>query len=195
MRHGTFSAATLNPAERGPRPRWLPCRRPSNDKYSLGELPVEAPYIVETSPGNFQPVYIFERPLVAAVAKPVLAALSDSVGGDSGTKDCSHVWRIPGRTPPHSQGTPPNRATVHELAANCRGMGPLGQYVQVGQFVQLPRFAAWRCRGMPLRCPSRRFRGCAGKSLKPMDWGRGNFEIGDRPLSFVRAARALRGLP
>jgi len=27
-----------------------------NDKYSLGELPVEAPYIVETSPGNFQPV-------------------------------------------------------------------------------------------------------------------------------------------
>jgi hypothetical protein len=32
-----------------------------NDKYSLGELPVEAPYIVETSPGNFQPVYIFER--------------------------------------------------------------------------------------------------------------------------------------
>jgi hypothetical protein len=29
-----------------------------NDKYSLGELPVEAPYIVVMSPGNFQPVYI-----------------------------------------------------------------------------------------------------------------------------------------
>jgi hypothetical protein len=67
-----------------------------NDKYSLGELPVEAPYIVETSPGNFQPVYIFERPLAAADAKPVLAALCDFVGGDSGTKDASHVWRIPG---------------------------------------------------------------------------------------------------
>jgi RecA-family ATPase len=67
-----------------------------NDKYSLGELPVEAPYIVETSPGNFQPVYIFERPLAAADAKPVLAALCDFVGGDSATKDTSHVWRIPG---------------------------------------------------------------------------------------------------
>ena len=48
-----------------------------NDKYTISELPVEAPYIVETSPGNFQPVYIFERPLAAADAKPVLAALCD----------------------------------------------------------------------------------------------------------------------
>jgi len=67
-----------------------------NDKYTIGELPVEAPYIIETSPGNFQPVYIFERPLAAADAKPVLAALCDFVGGDSATKDTSHVWRIPG---------------------------------------------------------------------------------------------------
>ena len=29
-------------------------------------------------------------------AKPVLTAISDFIGGDSGTKDCSHVWRIPG---------------------------------------------------------------------------------------------------
>src|ERR1700738_3642996 len=28
-----------------------------NDKYTISELPVEAPYIIETSPGNFQPVY------------------------------------------------------------------------------------------------------------------------------------------
>ena len=67
-----------------------------NDKYTIGELPVEAPYIVESSPGNFQPVYVFERPLATADAKPVLAAISDFIGGDSGTKDCSHVWRIPG---------------------------------------------------------------------------------------------------
>jgi RecA-family ATPase len=67
-----------------------------NDKYTLGKLPVEAPYIVETSPGNFQPIYIFDKPLSPADAKPALAALSDFVGGDSGTKDCSHVWRIPG---------------------------------------------------------------------------------------------------
>ena len=67
-----------------------------NDKYQIGGLPVDAPYIVESSPGNFQPVYIFERPLAVADAKPVLAALSDFIGGDNGTKDCSHVWRIPG---------------------------------------------------------------------------------------------------
>ena len=67
-----------------------------NDKYTISEVPVEAPYIVETSPGNFQPVYIFERPLAAADAKLVLAALCDFVGGDSATKDTSHVWRIPG---------------------------------------------------------------------------------------------------
>jgi RepB DNA-primase from phage plasmid len=67
-----------------------------NDKYRIGELPVEAPYIIESSPGNFQPVYIFERPLMPVVAKPVLTAISDFIGGDSGTKDCSHVWRIPG---------------------------------------------------------------------------------------------------
>jgi AAA domain/Primase C terminal 2 (PriCT-2)/RepB DNA-primase from phage plasmid len=67
-----------------------------NDKYQIGELPVEAPYIIESSPGNFQPVYIFERPLMPVVAKPVLTAISDFIGGDSGTKDCSHVWRIPG---------------------------------------------------------------------------------------------------
>jgi RepB DNA-primase from phage plasmid len=67
-----------------------------NDKYTIGELPVEAPYIVESSPGNFQPVYVFERPLPPGEAKPVLTALSDFIGGDSGTKDCSHVWRIPG---------------------------------------------------------------------------------------------------
>jgi hypothetical protein len=66
------------------------------DKGVKTELPVEAPYIVESSSGNFQPVYIFDRPLAVADAKPVLTALCDFVGEDSATKDCSHVWRIPG---------------------------------------------------------------------------------------------------
>jgi hypothetical protein len=61
------------------------------DKNINIQLPIEAPYIVGTSPGNYQPVYIFERPLAPSEAKPVLAALSDFIGGDSGTKDCSHV--------------------------------------------------------------------------------------------------------
>ena len=67
-----------------------------NDKYSIGELPIDAPYVLETSAGNYQAVYPFSRPLPVSEAKPLLVALSDAVGGDQGTKDCSHVWRIPG---------------------------------------------------------------------------------------------------
>ena len=66
------------------------------DKGVKTELPIEAPYIVESSPGNFQPVYVFERPLPPLEAKPVLTAICDFVGGDSATKDSSHVWRIAG---------------------------------------------------------------------------------------------------
>jgi hypothetical protein len=61
------------------------------DKGIRAEMPVEAPYIIETSPGNFQPIYIFDKPQRAADAKPALAALADYIAGDSGTKDCSHV--------------------------------------------------------------------------------------------------------
>jgi RepB DNA-primase from phage plasmid len=64
-----------------------------NDKYQLGELPIAAPYIVETSPGNYQPFSSFSRPLSVKDAKPVLTALSDFIGGDTGTKDASHIWR------------------------------------------------------------------------------------------------------
>jgi RepB DNA-primase from phage plasmid len=67
-----------------------------NDKHKFGELPVEPSYVIETSPGNYQAFYFFDQPLSASKAKPVLAALCDSVGGDSGTKDVAHVWRIPG---------------------------------------------------------------------------------------------------
>jgi hypothetical protein len=62
-----------------------------NDKYSLGELPVEAPYIIETSPGNFQPVYIFERrlpPPLPSRSWPPFAILSAVIA--------------PQRTPPTS---------------------------------------------------------------------------------------------
>jgi RepB DNA-primase from phage plasmid len=68
-----------------------------NDKEGAQrEIPVEPSYIVESSPGNFQRVYIFPKPLPAAAAKPVLCALHAAVGGDSAQKDVSHVWRIPG---------------------------------------------------------------------------------------------------
>lgn len=66
------------------------------DKGVSCEPPAEASYIVETSPGNSQAFYIFPRPLTVGEAKPALCALADAVGGDSATRDCSHVWRIPG---------------------------------------------------------------------------------------------------
>lgn len=54
------------------------------------------PYVVETSANNFHAVYPLAPALAPKDAKPVAVALSDAVGGDSGTKDVSHLWRIPG---------------------------------------------------------------------------------------------------
>ena len=67
-----------------------------NDKYQIGELPVEASCVIESSAGNYQPGYPFSRPISVSEAKPILEALSDAIGGDGGTKDASHVWRVPG---------------------------------------------------------------------------------------------------
>jgi hypothetical protein len=65
-------------------------------KFPLDALPVAPPYIVESSPGNFQAVYAFAQPLPAREAKAPSEALCNFIGGDTGTKDASHVWRIPG---------------------------------------------------------------------------------------------------
>ncbi|MCO5132448.1 MAG: DUF3987 domain-containing protein [Xanthobacteraceae bacterium] len=67
-----------------------------NDKGQGGTLPIEAPYIVESSPGNFQAVYPLSRALPPAEAKPLAQALAECVGCDHRTKDVSGVWRIPG---------------------------------------------------------------------------------------------------
>ena len=62
----------------------------------LDGLPMQPPYVVETSANNFHAVYPLGRALSPKDAKPVAVALSDAIGGDSGTKDVSHLWRIPG---------------------------------------------------------------------------------------------------
>ena len=67
-----------------------------NDKQGRATIPLEASYVVESSPGNFQRVHVFDRPLAANEAKPVLTALNAATGGDAGEKDISHVWRVPG---------------------------------------------------------------------------------------------------
>jgi predicted P-loop ATPase len=67
-----------------------------NDKYELEQLPIDAPYVIETSAGNFQPVFPLSRALANGEAKSLAVSLSDFIGADAGTKDLSHVWRIPG---------------------------------------------------------------------------------------------------
>jgi predicted P-loop ATPase len=69
-----------------------------NDKAELplNTLPIEAPYVIESSSGNFQPVFPLSRALTNGEAKALAVSLSDFIGGDAGTKDLSHVWRVPG---------------------------------------------------------------------------------------------------
>jgi RepB DNA-primase from phage plasmid len=66
------------------------------DELPLTTLPIEAPYVIESSSGNFQPVFPLSRALGNGEAKALATALSDFIGGDAGTKDLSHVWRVPG---------------------------------------------------------------------------------------------------
>lgn len=66
------------------------------DTGKVGELPHDPSFVLETSPGNRQPFWIFDKPLSPAVAKPIAAALRRATGADFGTSDISHVWRIPG---------------------------------------------------------------------------------------------------
>jgi len=63
---------------------------------AAGELPVEPNYTIETSPGNGQPAWLFDRALPPAEARPLAAALRRATGSDAGTADICHVWRVSG---------------------------------------------------------------------------------------------------
>ncbi len=62
----------------------------------LAELPLAAPYVLETSTDNYHAVFPLQRALTSVEAKPIAIALSNAIKGDTGTKDTSHLWRIPG---------------------------------------------------------------------------------------------------
>jgi hypothetical protein len=66
------------------------------DTGKAGEMPVGPSYVVETSTGNKQSVVLFDSPVSPDVAVPLAVALRAASGGDSGTADIAHVWRIPG---------------------------------------------------------------------------------------------------
>jgi len=77
------------------------------DTGKTGEMPVEPSFVIETSPGNSQPVVLFDAPVSPQKAKELANALCVATGGDTGTKDITHVWRVPGTL---------NHPTVTKLA-------------------------------------------------------------------------------
>src|SRR5271157_5419887 len=61
--------------------------------------PHEAGYVIETSQrpvSNRQYFVLFDQPLSPVEAKPIVEGLHVAYGGDHGTKDLSHVWRVAG---------------------------------------------------------------------------------------------------
>lgn len=67
-----------------------------SDTGKTGDMPVEPSFIIQTSPGNSQPVILFDSPVPPQMAKELASGLSAATGGDTGTKDITHVWRVPG---------------------------------------------------------------------------------------------------
>jgi AAA domain/RepB DNA-primase from phage plasmid len=66
------------------------------DTGKVGELPLKASYVVETSPGNSQAAIVFDQPMAPADAKRLAKDLQRATGSDSGTGDIAHIWRIAG---------------------------------------------------------------------------------------------------
>jgi hypothetical protein len=66
------------------------------DTGRVGTMPVEPSYVVETSPGNTQPVILFDHAVAPENAERLAKALQIATASDFGTGDIAHVWRIPG---------------------------------------------------------------------------------------------------
>jgi RepB DNA-primase N-terminal domain len=84
-------------------------------------MPVRANYVIETSPGRFQPFLLFDEPTEPGHAKHLAQSLKDFTVCDHGTADISHVWRIPGTL------NWPNKKKVDQ------GRSPTPQLVNVAQ--------------------------------------------------------------
>ena len=78
------------------------------DKEKAGELPLLPHYVMESSPGNKQPVYVLAKAMRVEEAYPYAKALQRFTGTDSGTADVAHVWRVPGTL------NWPNKEKVHK---------------------------------------------------------------------------------
>ncbi|CAK0750267.1 regulatory protein RepA [Azospirillaceae bacterium] len=59
-------------------------------------LPLPPDMVLETSAGRYQAFFLFDKPLAPEEAKRLACSLQAHCACDLGTKDISHVWRIPG---------------------------------------------------------------------------------------------------
>lgn len=85
-------------------------------------LPMAPNYVMETSAGRFQAVYLFDEPQPLTEAKAIGQALQRAAKCDFGTKDMCHVWRVAGTL------NYPNAKKVKE------GRSPAPQVVRVASF-------------------------------------------------------------
>lgn len=67
-----------------------------NAKNWEKRLPLEPDYVYETSAGRFQAACLFKTPLSMIEAKNVGIRLKSFSCCDHGTRDMSHIWRLPG---------------------------------------------------------------------------------------------------
>ena len=66
------------------------------DTGKEGKLPLPPHYVMESSPGNKQPVYVLYPAMRPEEAYPLAKALQRITKTDAGTGDIAHVWRVPG---------------------------------------------------------------------------------------------------
>lgn len=67
-----------------------------DDRGLAGQMPIDANYVIESSPGNHQRFILLDSPLPPAEAKTFANALRRGANSDHCTADVSHVWRVPG---------------------------------------------------------------------------------------------------
>lgn len=59
-------------------------------------LPIPPNYVIQSSAGRYQAIYLFDKPEPPELVKPVAKRLKIFASCDHGTSDISHVWRVPG---------------------------------------------------------------------------------------------------
>jgi len=123
----------------------------------LEKLPLASPYVMETSEGNYQPVFPLARALSQSEAKPIAVALGNAIGADSRTKDTSSLFRIAGTL---------NWPSKKKLE---RGRSPVPQFSLDKDYLDRRTCRVRRCSNSYQRfCESGQKR-CAGQRIETAD--------------------------